>query len=166
MDYKYIEQLLECYFDCKTTLQEEQILRSFFSQEEVPAHLVQYASIFKYEAEAKDDVLGEEFDKRMMERIAATEGIPQRRVVRKSTRLFTPLFKAAAIVAMALTIGNATDGAISDYEAEESTGAMAIDPYIRTNDVLQSVRIKDVNKAETKAANDSVSNVVRTEEVQ
>ena len=41
MDYKYIEQLLESYFDCRTTLQEEQILRSFFSQEDVPAHLIQ-----------------------------------------------------------------------------------------------------------------------------
>ena len=31
MDYKYIEQLLERYWQCETTLQEENILRAFFS---------------------------------------------------------------------------------------------------------------------------------------
>ena len=36
MDYKYINQLLERYWECKTTLEEEQILRSFFSQLCVP----------------------------------------------------------------------------------------------------------------------------------
>ena len=32
MDYKYIEQLLERYWQGETSLQEEAILRSFFSQ--------------------------------------------------------------------------------------------------------------------------------------
>ena len=32
MDYKYIEQLLERYWACETTLEEEQILRAFFLQ--------------------------------------------------------------------------------------------------------------------------------------
>ena len=40
MDYKYIEQLLERYWRCETSLQEEEILRLFFSQEEVPADLL------------------------------------------------------------------------------------------------------------------------------
>ena len=164
MDYKYIEQLLECYFDCKTTLQEEQILRSFFSQEEVPAHLAQYASLFKYEAEAKESVLSEEFDKRIIGLIAE-EGRPQRHILRKSTRIFAPFFKAAAVVAMALTIGNAADSAIGEHEAEEKAGIMAIDPYIKTNDVRQVIRVKDVSKAETKAVSDSISSITITEEV-
>ena len=37
MDYKYIEQLLERYWKCETSLEEEQILRTFFRQEEIPA---------------------------------------------------------------------------------------------------------------------------------
>lgn len=164
MDYKYIEQLLECYFDCKTTLQEEQILRSFFSQEEVPAHLAQYASLFKYEAEAKESVLSEEFDKRIIGLIAE-KGRPQRHILRKSTRIFAPFFKAAAVVAMALTIGNAADSAIGEHEAEEKAGVMAIDPYIKTNDVRQVIRVKDVSKAETKAVSDSISSITIPEEV-
>lgn len=164
MDYKYIEQLLDCYFDCKTTLQEEQILRSFFAQEEVPAHLAQYASLFNYEAEAKEAVLDEEFDKRMMAQIA-TEGRPQRYIIRKSTRLFAPFFKAAAVVAMALTIGNAADSAIGGHEAEEHAGAVAIDPYIKTSTVRQTIRVKDVSKAEMKAVSDSIATPTTPEEV-
>ena len=46
MDYKYIEQLLERYWNCETSLEEEQILRSFFRQKEVPAHLLRYKQLF------------------------------------------------------------------------------------------------------------------------
>ena len=165
MDYKYIEQLLECYFDCKTTLQEEQILRSFFAQEDVPAHLAHYASLFNYEAEAKSETLGEEFDKRLMAQIAA-EDKPKMRIIRQSTRLFAPFFKAAAVVAMALTIGNAADSAIGEHEADENTGAVAVDPYIKASDVRHAIRVKDVSKAVTKASTDSISSIAPMEEMQ
>ena len=42
LDYKYIEQLLERYWQCLTSVEEEHILCHFFSQEEVPAHLQRY----------------------------------------------------------------------------------------------------------------------------
>jgi hypothetical protein len=42
MDYKYINQLLERYWQCETTLQQEAMLRAFFSQDDVPAELQQY----------------------------------------------------------------------------------------------------------------------------
>ena len=37
MDYKYISQLLERYWNAETTLQEEEILKAFFQQDNVPA---------------------------------------------------------------------------------------------------------------------------------
>ena len=55
MDYKYIEQLLERYWDCETNLEEEQILRSFFNQKEIPAELIQYKEFFVYETESKKE---------------------------------------------------------------------------------------------------------------
>ena len=36
MDYKYIEQLLERYWNCETSTEEEQILRIFFQQKAIP----------------------------------------------------------------------------------------------------------------------------------
>ena len=51
MDYKYIEQLLERYWEGETTLQEEAILRTFFSQPDMPDHLRKYQPLFSMEKE-------------------------------------------------------------------------------------------------------------------
>ena len=101
MDYKYIEQLLERYWQGETTLQEENILRSFFSQQDIPEHLQKYKALFTYE---KEEPLGDDFDTRILEMIG--EGEPKAKTVTMISRL-TPLFKAAAIVAIVLTPGNA-----------------------------------------------------------
>ena len=59
MDYKYIEQLLERYWRCETSLQEEEILCAFFSQEDIPAALLPYRDLFTYgQREKEESVLG------------------------------------------------------------------------------------------------------------
>ena len=165
MDYKYIEQLLESYFACTTTLQEEQILRSFFSQEDVPGHLAQYADLFNYENEAKAEMLSDDFDERIMAQIA-TEETSKARIVKLTTHHFAPFFKAAAVVAMALTIGRAAEHAIGEQEAEENSDVVAVDPYIKSSDVRQVIRVKDVSQAEIKATNDSIINLTTKDEIQ
>ena len=169
MDYKYIEQLIDSYFACTTTLQEEQILRSFFSQEDVPGHLAQYADLFNYEAAAKEEALSEDFDERMMARIEAEpqeEKAVQARVIKLTTHHFAPFFKAAAVVAMALTVGRAAEHAIGEQEAEENSNMVAVDPYIKTGDVQQAIRVKDVSQAEMKATNDSILSIAAQDEIQ
>ena len=165
MDYKYIEQLLESYFDCRTTLQEEQILRSFFSQEDVPAHLTQYAELFSYEATAKEEMLGEDFDKRILAQVANEEK-PRTRIIKMTTHQLAPFFKAAAVVAMALTIGRAAEHAIGEHEAEENSHVVAVDPYIKTGDVQQAIRVKDMSQAEMKATSDSIISLATQDEIQ
>ena len=54
MDYKYINQLLNKYWEGATTLEEENILRSFFSQKDVPGSLIQFRPLFVYEQEDKE----------------------------------------------------------------------------------------------------------------
>ena len=85
MDYKYIEQLIERYWQCETTLQEEAILRAFFSQPDIPESLRQYQALFTNELQ-KEEPLGEDFDARILEQIGETP---------------------KAIVAIVLTLGNA-----------------------------------------------------------
>lgn len=108
MDYKYIEQLLERYWAAETTHEEEGILRVFFSQKVIPAELEQYCALFDYEAEeAKVRLLDEDFDAHILTMI---EEKPQTAVrARQITfkQRLTPLFKAAAIVAIILTVGGA-----------------------------------------------------------
>ena len=100
MDYKYIEQLLERYFQCETTLKEEEILRTFFSQEDVPVWLVKYQTLFTYEAQDGQQ-LDDHFDERILQMIEQEEPVKAR--VLTITQRLMPLFKAAAMVAIILT---------------------------------------------------------------
>lgn len=102
MDYKYIEQLLERYWKGETTLQEETILKAFFSQPDIPENLRKYCDLFAYETE-KADTLGDDFDACILEMVGEA---PKAKTVTLTSRLM-PLFKAAAIVAIVLTLGNA-----------------------------------------------------------
>ena len=62
MDFKYIEQLLQRYFAAETTAQEEQILRTFFSQDEMPEHLRRWQPLFKALDDLGSACLDESFD--------------------------------------------------------------------------------------------------------
>lgn len=109
MDYKYINQLLDRYWKGETSLEEEEILRAFFSQDELPAELKPYQALFSYEmGEAKQEALGDDFDQKMMAMIEDeyTKKPNKANVVSLTERL-KPLFKAAAVVAIILTLGNA-----------------------------------------------------------
>ena len=105
MDIKneYIEQLLERYFNAETTFEEEQTLRTFFSSADVPAHLEQWRALFVANS---DETLGDDFDARILSMIAADEAPVKAQVVTLKRRLM-PLFKAAAVVAIILTLGGA-----------------------------------------------------------
>lgn len=105
MDYKYITQLLERYWECQTTLEEENILRAFFSQDDIPASLLQYRDLFVYETvEPKTDVLGQEFDDKILAIIS--EGEPVKAKIVSMRQRMMPLFRAVAAVAIFLTVGN------------------------------------------------------------
>lgn len=106
MDYKYIEQLLERYWRCETSLQEEEILRLFFSQEEVPTNLVPYKDLFIYEQEQKEtDILGDDFNQKILEKVNGDQPVKARTITMRKRLM--PLFKAAAVVAILLTLQNA-----------------------------------------------------------
>lgn len=103
MDYKYIEQLLERYWNCETSIEEEQILNAFFHQKDLPAHLEMYRSLFCYQSHMKNEFrLSDDFETRIMAEIE--------RPVVKARRLslvsrFMPMFKAAAMLILILTVG-------------------------------------------------------------
>ena len=164
MNYQYIEQLIERYFECQTTLHEEQILRTFFAGEDVPGHLMQYAELFQSEVNAKAETLGDEFDRKMLALVQEesnktvqkqkhTTEKPQNRA---TEHRLAPFFRAAAVVAIALTVGRATDHALRDQAAEGTEDATAINPYIRQADIQNAIRVKDISQAEAKPQTDSL----------
>ena len=161
MDYKYIEQLLEKYFECETSLEEEQILRAFFSQESVPVRLLPYRSLFaEAQGNSREEVLDSTFDRKVLEMIGGLEEKePQRvkaRVVSMQRRL-RPLYKAAACVAVVLAIGQAaqmpyereTEGSENIARSIDHPGIQKVENTVAKTDSMA----KSINDAVTPVAN-------------
>lgn len=148
MDYKYIEQLLERYWDCQSTLEEEAILRAFFSQGTIPAELAKYKSLFAYAAdEPKEDALGDDFDERMMSLVAEAE--PVKAKIVPFRQKLAPLFKAAAVVAIILTLGNASQMAFREEQPQQGD-ATALAPKVSNGPSVamgDSVKMDTLKKA-------------------
>lgn len=160
MDYKYIEQLLERYWQCETSLEEEQILRAFFGQEDIPAHLLQYKSLFVYQQVQKNEVkLGNDFDTKILAMVE--------KPVVKACRLtpmsrFMPLFKAAAAVALIFTLGNVAqysffmeDNLDYNYDTYKDTYDDPQMAYKQISSALMMVS-EGINKSQDRLSADSL----------
>ncbi len=110
MDYKDIEQLLERYWQCETSIEEEAALRNFFLKEDVPAHLLRYKNLFVYQQVQQEVGLGEDFDVRILAEVEPTVVKAKRLTL---TGRFIPLFKAAAVIAIILSLGNVAQHSFS-----------------------------------------------------
>lgn len=119
MDYKYIEQLLEKYWNCETSLEEEEMLRLFFRQKEVPVHLLSYKSLFAYQDAERMLKLGDEFNARILAEVEH----PVVKAKRLTWRMrFIPLFKAAAVMAFLFTVG----GVVKHFMEEGKSGIVYV----------------------------------------
>lgn len=67
MDYKSINNLLERYFEGETSLEEERLLRTYFTEEKVDDRLMSYKSIFRYFDQESKKVSTEPFDEELLE---------------------------------------------------------------------------------------------------
>ena len=137
MDYKYIEQLLERYWECQTTLEEEAILRNFFRQEDVPASLLPYRQLFTEQVEMSEEHLDADFADKMLRLVG--EETPIR--VCKARRVtfmhrLRPFYRVAGLVAILLTIGNAAHQSFSGDEETTPQTAETIAP-----DSIQQITI-------------------------
>ncbi|MGN0233717.1 MAG: pyruvate ferredoxin oxidoreductase [Bacteroidaceae bacterium] len=123
MDYKYIEQLLERYWACETTLEEEQILRTFFLQENLPSHLQTYKSIFSLQDEQAQPQLSADFDSCILKRIGEEQKPAEAFHAHRITfrHRLRPLYQAAGLVALLLTIGTAAQHSIAESDNEPQT---------------------------------------------
>lgn len=159
MDYKYIEQLLERYWQCETSVWEEQILRSFFSQEEIPVHLLPYKEVFVYQQAQQEIKISTDFDERVLAIIDAPV-VKARRMTIASR--FMPLMKAAAVVAMVITLGNgvqrsffADDELDYNYETYKDTYKDPQMAYEQLSSAIMKVS-EGINKSQDKLFVDSL----------
>jgi len=141
MDYKYIEQLLERYWEGESTLQEEAILRAFFNQEDVPACLMKYKSLF--DCGLQEETLGDDFDARILSSIGQEE--PKKAKIITIVSRLKPLFKAVAIVAIILTIGNAAQAPWNyGWDNPEDEYARYRQQQVDTINILSPVQAENI----------------------
>ena len=114
-NYKYIEQLLEAYWNCQTSIEEERILRAFFQQKMLPDQLAPYRHLFCYETtQQEENCLGKTFDERIMKKVTSPQKVKAQRIsLWESLR---PLCRAAAVVAVILTLGGAIEHAFDQWQ--------------------------------------------------
>ena len=56
MELAKIEKLINKYLEAETTLEEEKLLKDYFSKEDIPVHLVEYKKLFNYYTNSSLDV--------------------------------------------------------------------------------------------------------------
>ncbi len=102
MNAREIEILIQKYWDCETSRDEEILLQNFFLQEDIPEELKQYQGLFTYKKEQSELSLDESFDEKILSLIAEE---PQQTGYRKKT-LFSQITRIAAVALICLTIGS------------------------------------------------------------
>lgn len=149
MDSKQIKQLLERYWQCETTLQEEEQLRDYFCSEEVTEEFQHYKEFFMYQQEEKNISLGKEFDERILAQIEA----PVVKACRQTWKVrLMPLFKAAAVVAFVASLGSLVQYSFDGEETLPKVGNAAEKQVLITQPKVQ----KESEMAQEKHRKDSL----------
>ncbi len=149
MDSKQIEQLLERYWQCETTLEEEARLRDFFCSGDVPPHLARYKVLFAYQRVQQGECLDSGFDARMLAKVGMPV-VKARRMTLASR--FMPLLKAAAAVALVMAIGGVVQHSFSPEAGGMPTPVDTIGKQIST----PSVAALSTEHADERPGNDSL----------
>ena len=152
MDYKYIKQLLERYWNCETSLEEEDILRTFFSQEDIPSELESYKALFTYElGESKNEALGDDFDQKMMDIIEGEESQKPEKA------------KVISMVSIFLTLGNAAQVPFQkDAEYVGNTGNGQWVHGVSVAAIAESVSVDSMQQSNiNQVAADQASNILK-----
>lgn len=101
MNNKNAHILLNKYWNCETTVAEEQELREFFSGTNVPEELKSYAQLFSYCNHVRSITPGENFDKKLKSALRASKRDSRYITI----RVFTPMLRIAATVLLVVGLG-------------------------------------------------------------
>lgn len=117
MDSNRIEELLNKYWNCETSLEEEQQLRTYFKSAQVPEQLKEAAALFMYFEDQKKKSLGDDaFDVDVLKKINYKQT--------KSVSLFYNSMKIAAGIAVLLVAVW-----FIRFEVRKTNAPLAVDTY-------------------------------------
>lgn len=99
MEIEQIDKLLGKYWNCETSLEEEQLLQQFFLENEVPDNYKDVAPLFHYKHNGQKEKLSASFDERLNHKIETR----QKKYI--TIKLFAPALKIAGMIAIILALG-------------------------------------------------------------
>lgn len=94
-----IKNLLEKYWICETTLEEERELYRFFTEDTVPESLQEYKYLFLLKSEEQKEALNDSFDKQILDLLKEVE---EKEVSVRRRRLLHPFWQVVASVVVLL----------------------------------------------------------------
>jgi len=92
MDYSSIKDLIEKYWNCETSLEEEAQLRAYFSSKEVHKDLKVFAPLFHYFRSESELGISDGFDEKVIHQIQKAKRSPKQRYLSISYKV------AAAVI--------------------------------------------------------------------
>lgn len=128
MNARETEILIQKYWDCETSREEERMLREFFSEGDIPEHLLQYKSIFAYQIEQAELSLSADFDEKIMNLISEEKP-------RKKISLFAQSMRVAAVAFLCLAAAGITAYFSDSKKTQEYT-----DTYSDPGEALYVIR--------------------------
>lgn len=106
MDYKYIKNLIDRYFECETTPSEERMLRAFFSGNDVPEDLVKFKPLFDTFSSESQETLSVSFKNSLLVKAGVAPVVEARPRVFSLRVALRPLYNAVAAVAIVMLVGH------------------------------------------------------------
>lgn len=101
MNIEEIHTLLEKYWNCETSVSEEQELQEFFNFGDVPADLLKFVPVFAYKQKQQTIALSDDFDKKLKASIRKADR--QKQFI--TIKIFEPFLRIAASIILIAGIG-------------------------------------------------------------
>lgn len=79
MDYKEVKTLLEKYWNCETSLEEEAQLREYFSSEKIHEDLIEFAPLFQYFKSEGQIRISDNFNEKFLNQVESKKKTAKRR---------------------------------------------------------------------------------------
>lgn len=146
---EHIERLLEKYYDGDTSLEEERILKQYFQNEDIPAHLQSHAAQFGYFLSAKKEFPSLTFSHELALKLDPPQPGPARRLGNWLIRI------AAGLALLVIGFGagwlfqNRSGNAVAEREGEEVMEMKKVLAFEQMTSTSASERIQAVNQSYT-----------------
>ncbi|HZX74149.1 MAG TPA: hypothetical protein VFE57_07005 [Cyclobacteriaceae bacterium] len=155
MDSKQINELIEKYWNCETSLEEEQLLREYFNGQDIPESLKEVATLFQYFEREKTKSLDPSFDENVKRRFregARVRSLSMVQIVRIAAGVFV-------VIAATFFIRKEIKEAYPDEIAETYT-----DPKVALEETKKALMMisNSFNKAEKGAGQIKIFNEAET----